>query len=43
MGPRFEIRAFHDRVLEDGGVTMPMLDAKITRWIASRPERIPLR
>ena len=43
MGQRFDIRAFHDRVLEDGSVTMPMLDAKITRWIASRPERVSLR
>ncbi|HET7232789.1 MAG TPA: DUF885 domain-containing protein, partial [Longimicrobium sp.] len=33
MGPRFDIRAFHDRVLEDGTVTLPMLQDKIRRWI----------
>lgn len=37
LGKRFDIREFHDRVLEDGGVTLPMLDAKITHWIASHP------
>ncbi len=36
LGSRFDIRQFHDRVLEDGTVTLPMLDAKITRWIAQR-------
>jgi uncharacterized protein (DUF885 family) len=32
LGDRFDIRDFHDRVLEDGGVTLPMLRAKIERW-----------
>ncbi|HVS12387.1 MAG TPA: DUF885 domain-containing protein [Thermoanaerobaculia bacterium] len=35
LGDGFDIRAFHDRVLEDGSVTLPMLAAKIERWIAS--------
>jgi uncharacterized protein (DUF885 family) len=34
LGDRFEIRDFHDRVLEDGAVTLSMLGAKIDRWIA---------
>jgi uncharacterized protein (DUF885 family) len=34
LGDRFDIREFHDRVLEDGGVTLPMLRAKIERWVA---------
>jgi uncharacterized protein (DUF885 family) len=34
LGPRFDIRAFHDRVLEDGTVTLPMLREKIERWVA---------
>ncbi|HEX8690919.1 MAG TPA: DUF885 domain-containing protein [Longimicrobium sp.] len=34
LGGRFDIRAFHDRVLEDGTVTLPMLREKIERWIA---------
>ncbi|HEX4565572.1 MAG TPA: DUF885 domain-containing protein, partial [Vicinamibacterales bacterium] len=34
---RFDIRAFHDRVLENGAVPLPMLRASIERWIdASR-------
>jgi uncharacterized protein (DUF885 family) len=35
LGERFDIRAFHDRILEDGSVTLPMLNEKIDRWIAS--------
>lgn len=35
LGSRFSIREFHDRVLEDGNVTLPMLRAKIEGWIAA--------
>ncbi len=34
FGDDFDIKAFHDRVLEDGGVTLPMLREKIERWIS---------
>lgn len=34
LGDRFDIRTFHDRVLEDGCVTLPMLRGKIEGWIA---------
>ena len=30
---RFDIRAFHDRMLENGAVPLPMLRASIIRWI----------
>ncbi|MEO8576295.1 MAG: DUF885 domain-containing protein [Gemmatimonadales bacterium] len=33
LGDRFDIRQFHDRVLENGTVTLPMLRANINRWI----------
>jgi uncharacterized protein (DUF885 family) len=33
LGPRFDIRAFHDQVLGDGAVPLPMLRHKIERWI----------
>jgi uncharacterized protein (DUF885 family) len=33
LGERFDVAAFHDRVLEDGAVTLSMLRAKIERWI----------
>jgi uncharacterized protein (DUF885 family) len=40
LGERFDIRAFHDQVLGDGSVTLPMLREKIERWIAeSRTQR----
>jgi uncharacterized protein (DUF885 family) len=36
LGPRFELRAFHDAVLHGGAVTLPVLEARIEAWIASR-------
>lgn len=38
MGPRFDIKAFHDRVLEDGGVPLTFLREKIRAW-ATAPAR----
>jgi uncharacterized protein (DUF885 family) len=37
LGRRFEVAEFHDRVLEDGAVTLAMLRGKIGRWLD--PER----
>ena len=34
LGPRFNIRAFHDAVLEEGSVPLPVLEARIDRFIA---------
>lgn len=34
LGPRFNIRAFHDMVLELGSVPLSVLDARIDRFIA---------
>ena len=34
LGPRFNIRAFHDAVLELGSVPLPVLNARIDRFIA---------
>jgi uncharacterized protein (DUF885 family) len=36
LGSRFDLRAFHDAVLSGGAVTLPVLDARIEAWIASR-------
>jgi len=33
LGDRFDIRQFHDLVIEDGTVTLTMLEAKIKAWI----------
>ena len=35
LGPRFDIRAFHDQVLGSGALPMPVLEAKIQRWISA--------
>jgi uncharacterized protein (DUF885 family) len=35
MGDRFDIRTFHDRVLEDGSVPLSLLRWKIERWASS--------
>ena len=34
LGPKFEIKAFHDRVLEDGAVPVAFLTDKIRKWAA---------
>ena len=39
LGDRFDIRVFHDRVLADGSVTLPMLRTNISAWIATTPAR----
>ncbi len=37
MGERFDIKVFHDKVIEDGTVTLGMLQRKIETWIAQSP------
>jgi uncharacterized protein (DUF885 family) len=36
LGGRFDLRAFHDRVLERGSVPLPLLREEIGRWIEAR-------
>jgi uncharacterized protein (DUF885 family) len=36
LGERFDLRAFHDAVLEDGAVTLPMLRERIARLVEER-------
>jgi uncharacterized protein (DUF885 family) len=36
LGPRFDIRAFHEQVLGTGSLPLVVLEQKIDRWIASR-------
>jgi uncharacterized protein (DUF885 family) len=33
LGRRFDIKAFHDTVLRDGAVTLPMLQRAVDRWV----------
>ncbi len=39
LGAKFDIRRFHDAILRDGAMPMPILDAKIERWIAAEKLR----
>lgn len=36
LGPRFDIRRFHDEILRNGPLPLDVLDAQISDWIASR-------
>jgi uncharacterized protein (DUF885 family) len=36
LGARFDVRAFHQMLLEDGMLPFAALDAKLDRWIASQ-------
>jgi uncharacterized protein (DUF885 family) len=35
LGARFDVRAFHDQLLGSGALPLPVLEAKIDRWIAA--------
>jgi uncharacterized protein (DUF885 family) len=41
LGDRFDIREFHDRVIRNGTITLPMLRAEIEMWIASETSEAP--
>ncbi|AXA85605.1 DUF885 domain-containing protein [Lysobacter oculi] len=34
LGPKFDVRAFHDAVLAPGSVPLPVLEAEVRAWIA---------
>jgi uncharacterized protein (DUF885 family) len=36
LGPKFDVRAFHDRVLSRGAVPLDLLEQDIDRWIAEQ-------
>lgn len=40
LGTEFDIRRFHDVVLEDGTVPLVLLRAKVERWMARQARRI---
>jgi uncharacterized protein (DUF885 family) len=39
LGPRFDIRAFHDAVLDEGPLPLDLLDARINSWIVQQKEK----
>ena len=38
LGDNFDIRAFHDTILEEGGVPLDYLEAKMLNWIEEQAE-----
>lgn len=34
LGADFDLRAFHDRILDEGAMPLSMLEEKMRRWIA---------
>jgi uncharacterized protein (DUF885 family) len=39
LGDAFDLRAFHDRVLDDGALPLEVLDAHVNAWIEARRKR----
>lgn len=39
LGPKFDLRAFHDAVLSDGTLPLPLLEAKMVKWIKAQQLR----
>jgi uncharacterized protein (DUF885 family) len=39
LGERFDIRAFHDRILDEGAMPLSALEAKMRAWIAEQAAR----
>jgi uncharacterized protein (DUF885 family) len=38
LGDKFDLRLFHEALLKDGAMPLPVLDQKMTRWInAGKP------
>ena len=36
LGPRFDLKAFHDEILSGGNLPLDMLEARVDSWIASQ-------
>ena len=39
LGPRFDVRRFHNAVLDNGPLPLEVLDREIDRWIATQKTR----
>jgi uncharacterized protein (DUF885 family) len=36
LGNRYDIRAFHDEILNGGALPLDVLDARVTAWVAEQ-------
>ena len=36
LGPRFDVRTFHDEILSGGSLPLDLLDARVNRWIVGQ-------
>ena len=39
LGPKFDIRKFHDQMLDGGGLPLDLLDARTNKWIAQQKSK----
>ena len=39
LGPKFDIRKFHDEMLDGGGLPLDLLDARTNKWIAQQKSK----
>ena len=40
LGKAFDVREFHDRVLEEGSITLPMLQERVRLWLDAKTKTI---
>jgi uncharacterized protein (DUF885 family) len=36
LGPKFDIKAFHDEVLDSGALPLDVLEQRVNAWIAAQ-------
>ena len=41
LGDRFDIRAFHDQIIDEGALPMDMLESRTKEWIAEQKAKTP--
>ena len=43
LGDRFDIRAFHDQIVDEGALPLDMLESRTKAWIAAQKVKVPRR